>query len=200
VRFVAFLRGVNVGGNSKIAMSEIVTCLENIGLRNVSTYINSGNILFTSDGADLKHLTLQIEEALVDVSGFHIPVLLRTKDQIDNLIRQINSDWHNNAEEKTDIMFLWNEVDTPDIIDQITKKTRARRFVLRQWRFSMAHLSKQRDKKSRNIDRRYSFIQANDYTQYQYCQKNSEFALDLESKTSHSFANPKVIKKIVVYK
>jgi uncharacterized protein (DUF1697 family) len=122
VRFVAFLRGVNVGGNSKIAMSEIVTCLENIGLRNVSTYINSGNILFTSDGADLKHLTLQIEEALVDVSGFHIPVLLRTKDQIDNLIRQINSDWHNNAEEKTDIMFLWNEVDTPDIIDQITKK------------------------------------------------------------------------------
>lgn len=122
MRFVAFLRGVNVGGNSKIAMSKIVTSLESVGLQNVSTYINSGNILFTSDGADLTRLTLQIEEALVDVSGFRIPVLLRTKDQIDSLLSQIDSNWQNNTIEKTDIMFLWKEVDTPDIVDRITKK------------------------------------------------------------------------------
>jgi uncharacterized protein (DUF1697 family) len=46
--FVALLRGINVGGKNIIPMSDLKTCLEKLGLENVSTYIASGNVLFSS--------------------------------------------------------------------------------------------------------------------------------------------------------
>lgn len=44
--YIALLRGINVGGNNKLAMRELVSLLEGLGLRNVKTYIQSGNIVF----------------------------------------------------------------------------------------------------------------------------------------------------------
>lgn len=43
-RFVALLRGINVGGNTMLKMSDLKACLEQAGLENVVTYINSGNV------------------------------------------------------------------------------------------------------------------------------------------------------------
>lgn len=43
-KFVALLRGINVGGNKKVAMHDLKLCFEDMGFENVSTYINSGNI------------------------------------------------------------------------------------------------------------------------------------------------------------
>jgi uncharacterized protein (DUF1697 family) len=47
--YLALLRGINVGGKNKIPMTALKTCLEELGCRNVQTYIASGNVIFTSD-------------------------------------------------------------------------------------------------------------------------------------------------------
>lgn len=48
-KYVALLRGINVGGKNKVPMSELKKCFEELGFQNVSTYINSGNVIFESD-------------------------------------------------------------------------------------------------------------------------------------------------------
>lgn len=56
-RFVALLRGINVGGNNIIKMADLKTCFEEMGFANVVTYIQSGNVLFDSNETDQLKLT-----------------------------------------------------------------------------------------------------------------------------------------------
>ena len=58
--FVALLRGVNVGGNNMISMSSLKKSFEAMGFPHVSTYINSGNIIFTTKEADALKLEVKI--------------------------------------------------------------------------------------------------------------------------------------------
>ena len=51
-QYVALLRGINVGGNNLIKMADLKACFEAQGFGNVATYIQSGNVLFTSDDTD----------------------------------------------------------------------------------------------------------------------------------------------------
>ena len=63
--FVALLRGVNVGGNNMISMKALKECFEAIGFTEVSTYINSGNVIFNTKEADPRKLERKIEQMLV---------------------------------------------------------------------------------------------------------------------------------------
>lgn len=63
-RYVVLLRGINVGGKNKIPMAGLRRCLEDRGLRDVSTYIQSGNVLLTSDSS-AGDLGRQVEQALL---------------------------------------------------------------------------------------------------------------------------------------
>ena len=74
--FVALLRGINVGGHHKVPMAELRAACEAIGLRDVSTYIQSGNIVFTSD-SDERELTTQLGGEIADRFGFEVPVVIR---------------------------------------------------------------------------------------------------------------------------
>jgi uncharacterized protein (DUF1697 family) len=49
VRYIALLRGINVGGNKIVNMKSLKTLFESLGYINVSTYLNSGNVIFDSD-------------------------------------------------------------------------------------------------------------------------------------------------------
>lgn len=63
MKYVALLRGINVGGKNKIAMSELKTCFEKLDLTNVKTYINSGNVVFESN-KKAKDIARQVETLL----------------------------------------------------------------------------------------------------------------------------------------
>lgn len=63
MKYVALLRGINVGGKNKIAMSELKTCFEKLDLTNVKTYINSGNVVFESN-KNAKDIARQVETSL----------------------------------------------------------------------------------------------------------------------------------------
>ena len=74
--YIALLRGINVGGNNKLPMRELVTVLAGLGLRNVKTYIQSGNVVFQSERTDRLALAQEIGAAIGKSHGFTPAVLL----------------------------------------------------------------------------------------------------------------------------
>ena len=77
MRYIALLRGVNVGGNNKVPMGELKACFEKAGFLNVSTYINSGNVLFDADETDIIKLICMCEELLLKQFGFPVSLAER---------------------------------------------------------------------------------------------------------------------------
>src|SRR5581483_4758541 len=78
-RHVAFLRGINVGGNKLIKMDALADVFRSAGFRNVRTYIASGNVLFD---------TRSIERSLEKTFGHDIAVVVFTLDEIASLIKR----------------------------------------------------------------------------------------------------------------
>ena len=72
MRYVALLRGINVGGKNKVSMTELRAAFETAGFKNVVTYINSGNVLFDSNQTDTAQLVRVCEELIEKTSGFQI--------------------------------------------------------------------------------------------------------------------------------
>jgi len=87
IRYVALLRGINVGGYHKVPMSELSKEMTKLGFENVSTLLNSGNILFDSSLSQDKELEEVIADHLENIFGFPIPVLIRNSIEILDLIK-----------------------------------------------------------------------------------------------------------------
>ncbi len=84
--FVSLFRGINVGGNHPVKMTELKALHELLGLRNVVTYIQSGNVVFTSDDANVPQLQSGIEKAFEERFGFRASVLVRSASDIHETI------------------------------------------------------------------------------------------------------------------
>jgi len=80
--WVALLRGINVGGRNRVPMAELRELFEQAGLGSVSSYIQSGNVLFTSEAADRDELSRQLEEAVRETFAVSSPVVLRTAAEL----------------------------------------------------------------------------------------------------------------------
>ncbi|MFC8275740.1 DUF1697 domain-containing protein [Streptomyces sp. NPDC057271] len=77
--YAALLRGINVGGHRKVPMADLRSLLEELGHRDVRTYLQSGNAVFTTDTDRLtgQELTTALEEAVEKRFGFHVDCLVR---------------------------------------------------------------------------------------------------------------------------
>jgi uncharacterized protein (DUF1697 family) len=84
---VALLRGINVGGRNKVPMAELRAAVEDIGHTDVATYIQSGNVLFTSTRARAE-VESGLEDALERRFGFPLVVVVRTHAQLRAVVRQ----------------------------------------------------------------------------------------------------------------
>jgi uncharacterized protein (DUF1697 family) len=121
MKYVALLRGINVGGNNRVEMAKLRQTFENLGHTNVLTYINSGNVIFDSTQPSTL-LVEKIEQSIKDDFGFEVRVVVRSKDQIESVNKALPESWTNNIDMKTDVMFLWDEINSPKILDQFTIK------------------------------------------------------------------------------
>lgn len=83
--YVGFLRGINVGGKNKIKMADLKKTLEAAGLSQVQTYLQSGNVLFSS-GESAETLCPLIKKAISEAVGVAPTVVLRTADELAQLI------------------------------------------------------------------------------------------------------------------
>ncbi len=88
MRYIAFIRGINVGGKNVIRMSDLSALFHRIGFTGVTTYIQSGNVLFESDAELPKQIEEQIEKQLLTALEAEVPVIVRSVKAIENLIGQ----------------------------------------------------------------------------------------------------------------
>jgi uncharacterized protein (DUF1697 family) len=111
--YVALLRGINVGGRRLIKMKELARIFTDAGLKNVRTYIASGNVIFESGSANRDALTRKIEKALHQTLGYEVTVVLRTLSEIESIV---NRNPFKKYEASKDVMlcvvFLANEPET----------------------------------------------------------------------------------------
>lgn len=84
-KYVAFLRGINVGGKNIIKMDELNDAFQKMGFRNVKTLIASGNILFDSTKASIDVLEKKITAALSSRFNYNAVLMLRTMKEIENI-------------------------------------------------------------------------------------------------------------------
>jgi uncharacterized protein (DUF1697 family) len=82
---VALLRAVNIGGRW-IKMAELTALFHGLGYADAETYVQSGNVVFTPDAADLATVKARIEKAIVARFGFHSHTILRTGEDLRALI------------------------------------------------------------------------------------------------------------------
>ncbi len=85
--YIAFLRGINVGGHHKVPMAELRMELKKIGFKDIITILNSGNIIFKSQEKNVKVLEKEIAIHLEETFKFKIPVVIRKADEILNLLK-----------------------------------------------------------------------------------------------------------------
>ena len=111
--YVAFLRGINVGGTALIQMPELKEAFESLGLKNVVTVLASGNVVFGTAKADRLVLTKQIEKTIEKQFNVRAVAILRTAVQILNLL---NSNPFKNSrlssQMKVHVTFLGDETRT----------------------------------------------------------------------------------------
>lgn len=84
---VALLRGVNVGGKNKLPMKSLVAIFEALGAENVRTYIQSGNVVFGASKRDASGLPAKVESAIASEFGHDVPVVLRSADELREILR-----------------------------------------------------------------------------------------------------------------
>ncbi len=85
--YVALLRGINVGGRNIIRMVDLRDCLTRAGFADVSTYIQSGNVLFRGSGKG-EALVDRMRQALVKRFAYDAPIVLRSRRQLENVIKR----------------------------------------------------------------------------------------------------------------
>lgn len=77
---IALLRGINVGGHKKLKMADLKLLFEDLGFQNVTTYIQSGNVIFSAE--EERGLSEKISNEIKAKFGWEVPVLVKTMDEI----------------------------------------------------------------------------------------------------------------------
>lgn len=84
--YISMLRGINVSGQKKIRMADLRSLYESLGLINVQSYLQSGNVVFDSEEKNVEKLRDSIEAQIESMYGFSVPVLIRTGEDFRRVI------------------------------------------------------------------------------------------------------------------
>ena len=122
-RYIALLRGINISGKNKIAMSELKASFVEMGYTAVSTYLNSGNVIFLSNIDDKDILSNSIKSMIKSKFELDIPVFIISQEELDDLLNNAPDWWGNDNKEIYDnLIFMspflsydefYNEVGNP---------------------------------------------------------------------------------------
>ena len=128
--WIALLRGINVGGHRKLPMKELVVELEKLGLSDVKTYIQSGNVVFSSPETDASVLSERIAGAILSSHGFEPKVLVLSRRDLRDAVRA-NPFPIADAEPKTvHLSFLAEPATAPDLAALDAVKKEGETYVL----------------------------------------------------------------------
>ena len=131
--FVALLRGVNVGGNNMISMRALKESFETMGFTQVTTYINSGNIVFKTKEADARKLEKKIEQMLAKDYQLGSKVVVRSLPEMAQLVKSLPGSWNSgDSRLRYNVIFLRHSIDSEKILEDLPVKSDIEELVYRQ--------------------------------------------------------------------
>ena len=129
--FVALLRGVNVGGNNMISMSSLKKSFEALGFPHVTTYINSGNIIFTTKEKDARKLEKRIEQMLSKEYELGSRVVVRSLPEMEQLVKDLPRSWSADSRWRYNVIFLRHSIDSEAILADLPANSDIEEIVYR---------------------------------------------------------------------
>ena len=119
-RYVALLRGINISGKNKVVMAELKKGIESLKFENVKTYLNSGNVIFSSQEENIEKITKQIEEMLKKKYDFEIPVFVLEQEKLKDILEHAPAWW--GSDDKTiydNLIFMIPPVTFEKVFEEI---------------------------------------------------------------------------------
>jgi uncharacterized protein (DUF1697 family) len=110
MRYIALLRGINVGGNTMISMAELKKTFAALGFENVVSYINSGNLAFDTRKADEKRLVTKLEKAIESDLGKKVSVMVREQGHIEQVLANNPYEGEFESHKEMHVLFLPTEL------------------------------------------------------------------------------------------
>ena len=146
-RYLALLRGINVGGNNIIAKDDLRRCFEDLGCTNVRTYIQSGNILFRSDVASVKDLTAEVEAGLSKRFSYAAQAVILPQQKYSAAVKAAPRGWGTDDTQKHNALFTLAGITPKRVLAQLDSPQAAIETVtigpgVIFWSVSKSHLTK----------------------------------------------------------
>ena len=92
-RYIALLRGINISGKNKVPMAELKKCFEALGFPEVKTWLNSGNVIFSSADGTVTALTDRVGRMIQREFGLDIPVFIIPQEELADILRPAPEWW-----------------------------------------------------------------------------------------------------------
>ena len=125
VRYIAFLRGINISGKNKIAMSDLKKGFEDAEFSDITTYLNSGNVLFTSNTDNDAEVIELVERMINEKFGLTIPVYIIKYEELKDVLKHAPQWWGTEDKEKYhNLIFVLSSDRAEDICNMIGEPTK----------------------------------------------------------------------------
>lgn len=119
-RYVALLRGINVGGNNLIKMIELRSSFTDMGFSDVTTYIQSGNVVFSSKQTNKAKLTTTIEQALTKAFNYESKVVVISGSEMEQVVAQAPKGFGKDpAQYRYDVLFVKEPLTTSEALKEV---------------------------------------------------------------------------------
>lgn len=128
--YIAFLRGINVGGKNSLPMKEFVGILEELGCQNVKTYIQSGNVVFKTNEKDMAGFSDRLSAEIKQRRGFAPSVLLLSLTELEKIVANNPFPEGQNDPQALHVGFLAAEPEKPDLKTLESIREKSERFQL----------------------------------------------------------------------
>lgn len=119
MRFVALLRGINVGGKNLILKEELRQFFEDLGFKRIRTYIQSGDILFQSDKTSPEELTKTIEKGLSVRFSYASRAVVLSYDHYKLAVQSAPNDWGHNNQQKHNALFTLADITPEEVLAEL---------------------------------------------------------------------------------
>ena len=120
MKYLALLRGINVGGKNTVSMARLKTALEEVGFRNVLTYINSGNVIFESGEKNIEKVTKYFEDEMLTTFKLGLRVVIITDNHLNQVLKNVPKEWKKENNLRRYIAFVRKPVMAKEVVE-VTK-------------------------------------------------------------------------------
>ena len=119
-RYIALLRGINISGKNKVPMANLKKSFEALGVMEVKTCLNSGNVIFSSADGNVTALIDRVERMMQREFGLDIPVFIIPQEELADILRHAPDWWGTENQEIYDnIIFILPPATFPDVYREI---------------------------------------------------------------------------------